>query len=97
MYEQFFINPMYQLTETSLIAAGTEPRNLIPEALKRTVVAIADMFGGKYSQRKNIIKFSNASDDVLILAEKALGNFAEQIDYENKLIVLNPTYGRAVA
>lgn len=98
MYEQFFINPMYQLIENSLIAAGAEPRKLIPKALERTVVAIAGMFGGKYSQRRNIIKFPQGiSEDVLDLAEKALGNFAEQIDYENKRIILNPAYGRAVA
>lgn len=97
-YEQFFINPMYQLTETSLIAAGAEPRNLIPEALEKTVVTIADMFGGKYSQRRNIIKFpQGTSGGVLALAEKALGNFAEQIDHENKRIILNPAYGRVVA
>ena len=98
MYEQFFTNPMYQLIENSLIVAGTEPRYLIPEALEKTVVAIANMFGGKYSQRRNMIKFpQGTSEDVLALAEKSLGNFAEQIDHENKRIILNPIYGRAVA
>lgn len=98
MYEQFFINPVYQLIESSLIVAGTEPRNLIPEALGKTVVAIADMFGGEYSQRKNIIEFhKGVSDDVLELATKALGNFADEIDWVYKHIVLNSTYGKSVA
>lgn len=83
-YEQFFGNPTYQSIESQLILAkengGDILGELVPRALKMTVITIADQFGGKYSRRSHSVRFgSTTSPDVIMLAARALGSFADSV------------------
>lgn len=98
-YEQFFSNPTYQLIERQLIDVqkngGDILGSLIPRALTMTVDYIAIQFGGRYSERRNKVIFKDGtSDQVIQLAMKALGNFAEVVDGKN--IILSSTFHSAV-